>query len=171
MLLPALFLLALVPSFASAQQPSRERVREMLSGIEDVPTADEWRRVGDGALPVLIELYADASEAPFVRLRAVGAVAAFPREATRTFLLAVASAPRQSDLFIREAVLALGRAFGQRAVTDIRPYLAHRESVVREAAARALGAIGGPDATRALQGRLASEPDLVVRESIEAALR
>ncbi len=169
----SLLLVALAPLAASAQPqaPSRERVRAMLSGIEDVPTDAEWRRLGDGALPVLIALYDDPREAPYVRLRAVGAAGAFPREATRTFLLAVARADGQSDLFVREAVLALGRAFGARAVADVRGFLGHGEPVVREAAARTLGRIGGQEATQALRARLAVERDAVVRESIEAALR
>lgn len=167
----AWILCLLVPVGASAQAPSRERVRAMLSGIEEVPTDADWRRLGDATLPVLIELYTDRSEAPYVRLRAVGATGAFPREATRTFLLAVANAEGQSDLFVREAVHALARAFGPRAVGDVRGFLGHPEPVVREAAARALGRIGGAEATQALRARLGVERDAVVRESIETALR
>ncbi|MEC7520319.1 MAG: HEAT repeat domain-containing protein [Myxococcota bacterium] len=162
----------LVAASASAQTgPSRQRVRELLSGIEDVPTDADWQRIGDGALPVLIDLYVDADEAPYVRLRAVNATAAFPREATRTFLLAVARAEGQGDLFVRQAVIALARGFGEHAVQDLRPFLAHDEVVVREATARALGEIGGPQATAALRARLSVERDRAVREAIQGGLR
>ncbi len=143
----------------------------MLSGIEHVPSEDDWRRLGEGALPVLIDLYSDESEPGFVRIRAVSASAAFPQQATHTFLLAVAHADGQSDLFIREAVLALGRAFGRAAVGDIAPFLRHEASVVREASAMALGRIGGSDATGALRAQLSVERDAAVRTSIERALR
>lgn len=142
----------------------------MLSGIEDTPTDADWQRVGERALPILIELYNDADEAPFVRMRAVGASAAFPRPATRTFLLAVARAEGQSDLFVREALLALARGFGRGAVNDVAPFLAHAEPVVREAAARALGRVGGPEAQRHLSARLSVERDDVVREALQRGL-
>lgn len=165
-------LLGALPSLASAQAaPSRERVRQMLSGVEDVPSDEDWRRLGDGVIPVLIDLYGDADQPPYVRLRAVGAVAAFPRPAVRTFLLAVTRVEGQSDLFIREAVMALARGFGAAASADVSPFLGHDEPVVREAAARALGRIGDAGATRALRARLTVERDSTVRATIEAALR
>lgn len=143
----------------------------MLSAIEGVPSDDDWHRLGDGALPVLIDLYADASEPGYVRLRAVGATGAFPRTATRTFLLAVARAEGQSDLFVREAVTTLARAFGPASVRDIVPFLQHEAPIVREAAAQSLGRIGGADARSALSARLTDERDATVRASIERALR
>ena len=168
----ALILLSASPALAGAQAaPSRERVREMLSGIEHTPSDADWRRVGDGALPVLIELSQDTREPPYVRLRAVGATGAFPRAAVRTFLLAVARAPGQSDLLVREAVVTLARAFGPAAVDDLAPFLAHDEVVVRDAAVRALGRIGTPEALAARRARLPRERDPVVRERIDAALR
>jgi len=168
----SVLLLCALPSLASAQAaPSRERVRQMLSGVEDTPSDEGWRRLGDGVIPVLIDLYDDPDEAPYVRLRAIGATAAFPRPAVRTFLLAVARLEGQGDLFVREALLALARGFGAAASGDLRPFLAHDEPVVREAAARALGQVGDAGATRALRARLAVERDATVREAIEAALR
>ena len=162
----------LAPGLATAQAvPSRERVREMLSGIEDAPTDADWRRLGDGVLPVLIDLGDDTSQPPYVRLRAVGATGAFPRAAVRTFLLAVARVEGQSDLLVREAVVTLARAFGGAAIEDLAPFLGHDEAVVRDAAARSLGTIGGAAATRALRQRLRVERDDTVRRTIERALR
>jgi HEAT repeat protein len=171
-LLSALLLALLVPAVASAQaRPTRQEVRAMLSGIEDTPSDEDWRRIGEGALPRLIELYTDEGEAPFVRLRAVSATAAFPSGATRTFLLAVARADGQSDLFVREAVNALARGFGRRALDDVASFLEHGEPLVREAAVRSLARIGGDPATRALRARLPAEHDPAVRAWINRALR
>jgi HEAT repeat protein len=143
----------------------------MLSGIEHVPSDADWRQLGPGALPVLIDLYADTGEPGFVRLRAVGATGAFATAATRTFLLAVAHADRQSDLFVREAVTALARAFGAGATQDLVHFLGHTSPIVREATANALGRVGAQGATSALRSRLAIERDGAVRTAIERALR
>jgi HEAT repeat protein len=160
-----------LPGPASATPPSKERVRMMLSGFEDVPSAAHFRALGPETLPVLIELYRDRSQPPFVRLRSVHAVGHFPTPATRTFLLAVARAPGQSDLFIREAVLALGRAFGERALSDVRPFLESPEPVVREGAALAIGRVGSPAALELLRRRLVTEGAEHVRETIQRQIR
>jgi hypothetical protein len=169
----ALTTVCALPGAASAQPQAsvtRERVRGMLSGIEDVPTDADWRRLGEQVLPVLMDLYADVQEAPFVRLRALGATAAFPRPSTRAFLLGVARVDGQSDLVIREALLALARGFGRDAGRDLAGYLGHAEPVVREAAAIALGRVGGAEAQRHLSQRLPVERDVAVREAIERGL-
>jgi hypothetical protein len=159
------------PALASAQNaPTRAQVRQMLSGIEDTPSAQDWQRVGEGALPILIELYQDVDEPAYVRLRAVGATAAFPRRAVRTFLLGVARLEGQGDLYVREAVFALARGFGRDAVQDVASFLDHDDATVREGAAMALGRIGGRAAERALRARLPVERDRVVREAIQRAL-
>ena len=156
---------------AAQAAPSRAHVRGLLSGIEHVPTDADWRRLGDGALPVLIDLFNSPAEPAFVRLRALGATGAFPRPAVRTFLLAAARVEHQHDLLVREAVVTLARAFGAAAVRDLLPFLSHPEVVVRDATARSLGRIGGAQAIRALRARLALEHDEGVRSSIEGALR
>ena len=163
-----LSLLLTLPAVASAQAtPTRAQVRQMLSGIEDVPSARDWQRLGPDVLPVLMALYQDADEPNYVRLRAVGATAAFDRPAVRTFLLAVATVEGQRDLFVREAVLGLGRAFGAAAVRDVAPFLDHAEPIVREGAAAVLVRNGAEDLVRA---RLRIESDPAVRRAFESAL-
>lgn len=159
------------PSLASAQNaPTRAQVRQMLSGVEETPSVQDWQRIGDGALPILIALSQDADEPPYVRLRAVGATAAFPRPAVRTFLLGVARVEDQPDLWIREAVFALARAFGRDAAQEVAGFLDHEEASVREGAALALARIGGGVAREAARARLRVEPDRVVRQALQRAL-
>lgn len=143
----------------------------MLSGIEDVPSEAHWRALGEGVVPILFELANDPSEPPYVRLRAVGATASFPSPATRAFLVAVTRVQGQTDLMIAEAVRALGRRFGPAALRDVTPLLAHREPLVREAAARALAGMRTPAARSALQERLRVERDLAVREALQVSLQ
>lgn len=164
-------LLAPGAAFAQGPTPTRAQVRELLSGIEDVPTEADWRRIGDGVLRHLMDLANDTREPPFVRLRAVGATAAFPRPAVRTFLLAMGRAGGQSDLMIAEVVNALGRAFGDGALRELGDYLRHEEPVVREAAARQLGRLESERARAALRTQLRVERLPHVRTTIERALR
>lgn len=159
------------PAAAHADPPSVERVRQMLSAYEQVPPATVWRALGPQTLEVLVALYNDPSEPTYIRLRSVAVAAHYPTAACRTFLRAVARAPGQSDLFIRSAILALGKAFGPQAVADIEPYLEHPEPVVREASIRALRRVGTPQALAAIRRRGALERDAVVRQTLERALR
>ena len=165
-------LTALAPLPTSAQsRPARAEVRQLLSGFEDVPSDAVWRERGEAVLPILMELYQDTEEPPYVRMRAMEATAAFPRPAVRTFLRAVAEAPRQSDLFVRAALLAMARGFGASAVQDLAPYLGHRTVAVRSGAALALDRVHTPDALGALRARLPEERAPTVRTRIESALR
>jgi len=166
----AVVAVAMTTSTAQAQTPSRDRVRQLLSGYEDMPTAEQWRSLGPGTLEDLVSLYGDASVPPYVRMRTITAAAHFPSPAARTFLLAVARAPGQTDLYVREAVLALGRAFGERAIDDIRPFARSRHAVVREGAAKALGHIGTPAAVEVLRRRLTVEGAEHVRTAIRRAI-
>ncbi len=166
-----LSVLAVALPHAWADPPTANQVRQMLSGYETVPGRAAWRALGPETLPVLVSLYQDTSQPAFVRMRAVGATGYFPSTATRTFLLAVTHARGQSDLFVREAVIALGRAFGAQAVTDLVPFLSSRAVVVRDAAARALGGIGTATARQALQRRLVVEPDPTVRATLQRSMR
>ncbi len=155
---------------ALATPPTRAQVRELLSGYEQVPPAATWEALGPETLGVLVALYDDASEPRHVRLRAVAVARHYPGEAARTFLRAVASASGQPDVFVREALLSLGDAFGPTAVPDVTPYLAHRSAVVRDGAVLALSRIGTRDALDALRARLAEEPARHVRAHIARAL-
>jgi HEAT repeat protein len=151
--------------------PSKAHLRELLSGYETVPPASTWAALGPSALRGLAELYQDHSQPPYVRLRAVWAASHYETALCREFLLAVANAPGQNDLFVRQAVLALGRAFGARATEALVPFLSRPEPVVRVAAGRALARIGNPAARRALSERLRVESSPSVRASLEAALQ
>lgn len=155
---------------STTQAPSRDSIRQLLTAYEGGPSAAEWRAMGPETLTVLVSLYNDSAQPAYVRLRVLSAVASFPTPATRTFLLAATRAPGQSDLFVREAVLSLGRAFGAAALDDVTPFLGSGDTVVREAAARSLGLIGTPAARDALRRRLVLEPDATVRQTLQSAL-
>lgn len=169
-LLLVFVLVSQVDLASAAAQPSAERVVEMLSSYEDGPSRIEWRALGSDTVGVLVALYQDDEQPTYVRLRAVAASAHFPIPATRTFLRAVASTPRQNDLFVRHAVLALGRAFGEAALGEISPYLEHRFPVVREAAARACVEIATEPARALVTARMGVEPDTNVLRTMRTLM-
>ncbi|MCS6799804.1 MAG: HEAT repeat domain-containing protein [Myxococcota bacterium] len=158
-------------SVAGAQAPSSEQLRLWLSGFERMPDASAWRAMGPETVHVLRRAYEDPAEAPWVRLRAVAAAGYFRTEDSRAFLRAVARDPAQPELVVREALLALARAFGAAAVADIGPFLEHPSTLVREAVAIALGRIGDERARGAARRRIGAEPDPTVREALERVAR
>ncbi len=171
-----LCLAALLPNLASpgttfADPPDKDRVRQLLSGFEGVAPQTAWRALGPSTVAVLAELYDDASEPPFIRMRAVQVSAYYPTEATRTFLRRVVQAPDQNDLILRRAVMAFTTAFGEGALEDVRPFLSHRTGLIREAAIRAVAQVGTPSALALLQARLRIERDPEVRVRLDEALR
>lgn len=158
---------------AHADDALRERIVTLLSAYEGVNDPAIWRGLGPESetLAQLVALYNDGDQPGFVRLRAVGAAAHFPSPAARTFFRAVASQAGQGDLFVRQAVASMARAFGDAALEDVEPYLAHRETIVRETAAQALGAMRIARARTLLESRLRIERDQVVRTALSRALR
>ncbi|NOY91831.1 MAG: HEAT repeat domain-containing protein [Deltaproteobacteria bacterium] len=174
----ALALLSLggLPSTHSSAQapssvaPSAAHLAQLLSGFEDMPSDQSLRAMGPATVGALAALYNDASQPPYVRLRSVAAAGAFHTPAAHTFLRAVVTLRGQGDLFVREGLLSLGRAFGEAATLEIAPFLERPESVVREAAVISLGRIHSPRAIAALRARLDIESDLGVLRKLRASL-
>lgn len=161
----------LVAASASAQTPSVDQVRNMLSAFEEGPSAETWQALGPETLVVLEQLYDDEGQQPFVRLRAIHAAGHFPSEASRSFLKRVAMREGQLDLHVRAALRTMARAFGESALADIRPFLSHRETVIREGAVLALGTIATPRARTLLQSRLSVERNEAVKATLQRTLR
>jgi len=168
--LPLVYALVLAPAGASAT-PSRTDLRAALSTFERTDNAT-LRSLGtpEEIVAGLVALYDDPREPPFVRMRAVRAVSMFPLPASRTFLLAVAETSDQSDLFVREALLALSHAFGAVAATDLRPFLSDARPVVREAAVVGLSTFMNPTVRRWFVERNRTETDGTVRVALRRAL-
>jgi epoxyqueuosine reductase len=70
----------------------------------------------------------------------------------------------------RNALVALGNAGGEGAVSVAAAYLGHSDPLLRGHAAWALGARGGRDAREALRAAVAREGDPSVREEIDRAM-
>lgn len=163
------------PLAARAQQPTndtvKDRVMALLAAFEHVPSAEEFTSLGSGAQDVLVSVAKDEAQAPFVRGRAVWALQYFPNDATRTTIAALLACDDLDESIVERAVQALAFAFGQGALANVRGYLDDGRADVREAAARALGTIGGDEAVRILRRRLDREGNGAVRSAIEEEIR
>jgi HEAT repeat protein len=167
----ALWVATLVPSSVAAAQPPEQRVRALLSAYEQLPGAAQWRALGPDTLAVLISLHDDPREPTYVRLRALAAAGHFPVPRARAFLLRVARAPEQDELFVREALLALQRAFKDDAVEEVSEFLRHERPLVRRAAATGIGRMDRAIAEPRLRRHLDREHDRVVRRVVQRVLR
>lgn len=155
---------------ASANPPSKDQVAQMLSGYESTPAPAQWRALGPEVLVVLAELYNDTDQPGYVRIRSIEAAANFPVPAARTFLLAVARARGQNDLYVRAAVKALARGFGVNAIDDLDGFLDSRHVIVREVVARELGRLQDERVRPLLVRRRAVEDNEAVRGALDVAL-
>jgi hypothetical protein len=68
------------------------------------------------------------------------------------------------------AATALSLQAGTEAIPTLLPYLQDRDSQVRIAVARALGRLGGPEVQQALEERIPSEEEPLVREALQQGL-
>lgn len=170
---PALVAMAFLAASEEAQAQAagtpaeaRERVMGLLMAYEHVPDAAEFTSLGPAAHEALLAAAPDGTLPPFVRGRAVWALAFFPDRATRQTIETLLDDPDLDEMIVRRALGALAAAFGDESLGRVRGYLDDPRPDVREAAARALGEIGGAAALRALQRRLGRERAAQVRETI-----
>jgi HEAT repeat protein len=171
LIVSAFFVATIGPPWPAGAQPPAERVRTLLSAYEQLPGATHWRDLGPGTLEVLIALHDDPREPGYVRLRALAAAGHFPGPRARTFLLRVARAPEQDELFVREALLALQRGFKEDAVEEVSAFLRHERPLVRRAAATCIGRMDRTLAEPRLRRHLDREHDPVVRRVVQRVLR
>ena len=162
--------LVFAPVVTHAQAGPDPSVVRALSSYDRGPGASFWQQLDPDTIDVLVRLYDDDDQPPFIRLRAVVVARHFPSSTARTFLLRVARAPNQPGLMVREAVRSLSVAFGARASVDIQGFVGHRDRSVREAAVQALLTHRTTQGMNRLRERLAHETDVVLRTRIRRAL-
>jgi hypothetical protein len=169
----AIVLALLVPLAASAQQAglapeAQEKLVGLLRAYEHVPTAEEFKALGEGTLvrDALIRLVQSDAEPALLRGNAVLALAFYPDDTTRRAVDGLLDRPELSDMILRRALATLARGWGEAGLSRITAYLDDARDVVREAAAEALGTIGTPSALRALRRRLERETVETVKATI-----
>lgn len=162
--------LALCLVMAGAAAPAAASpVETLLSGIDTVPAAAEWRALDPASGGELRAVAADASRRLTTRSRAVSALQYFPTRETRAYLEATLADAGAPSLLRRKAAVALARGFGASAVYALAARAGADDARLRDDVARALGRIGDDRARRVLVARLRVETTWV-RGTIERAL-
>ena len=164
------FLLLAFASGASADDGVRAKVLDHLSAYDDATTAAEWQAMGASAGDELFAIARDTSALPSRRQGATQALGWFPSEAHHVFLTALVVDETADGGMRRGACHALVNGWGDAAVSDVTRALASADEQLRNQASRALGRLGTPVATAALEARLPSEPSEMVRAAIRGSL-
>ena len=162
-------LLSLLLTQPAAAGDLREPALDLLGAYEDVPSAEDFRALGEGVVGELMEIGVEAQVPRSRRGRAVSALAFFPEAEVQGYLEARLADASDDSIVRRKAAYALGAGFGAAAVGPLGAALADDDLQLRIAAAGALGALGEPG-RGALEGRLDAEPEAAGREAIEKAL-
>lgn len=164
-------------------QSMDERVRVLLSGIEDAPSRAEMLALGMPGFEALVRLEANASEPGALRLRAITCAGWFHGERPRAYLrglLASATEP----LRLRAAIRAYGANLEAAELASPEPLLEpitrharHDDPAVREAVYLTLIAVRAqaPERARAtitstLEHLLASEADAELVQATRARM-
>lgn len=156
-------LCTLVALLLSAPAPAPDAPPSAPQEQNEVP-------LGPEALPELLALATNAKAPEPQRVRAISTLAVVAHPEAPQRLRDFARDPALPVPLRAAAMEALGRRAGVAALPSLTPLLADPNEAVRAAAAQTLGRVGGPDARRALEERLAHEESLSVRDALQQAL-
>ncbi|MFL5318668.1 MAG: HEAT repeat domain-containing protein [Myxococcaceae bacterium] len=149
----------------------RAKVMALLSGYEYVPTAEDWKRVGPGALDVLAEIAADSTQLPTRRTRAVACMGQLDTPKASERLTTLVTNEKLEPQYRGTAIEALGAKLGDKALPTVKPFLTASNAELREATARTLSRMKTPEARKTLESRLEKEQDAAVRDAIQRGLQ
>jgi hypothetical protein len=162
-------------SQTSSAHASSQNVREQVISLLDQPDAfppygTRWQPLGPAALTVLEELASNPKAPAPQRTRAVTSMAAVDHPQAADHLRALLEGRRTEPPLRASAATALSLRAGHEAIPLLLPFLQDPDEQVRIAVARALGRLGGPEVQQALEDRLPSEQDPLVREALQQGL-
>jgi HEAT repeat protein len=148
----------------------RARVLDLLDAPQGGLREEAWRRLGPDAVPVLTAIVVDPSATIARRALAMTSLAQVdPARGAGSIREVLEDARAPADVRA-SAAAALGRSLGLEAIPTLITRLEDREDLVREAAAVALGRLGGQQARQALEDRLPLEERPLVREALQRGL-
>lgn len=139
----------------------RDKVMVLLSGIEHIPSKDEFKRAGPDDLVVaaLDAIARDGGSKLRHRANAAAGLGHYPRAETRKTLEALIGEEGLDEVLRRPSIKAYSVAFGADAVPLVAKMLDHKDRGTREAALRSLADIKTPAARQAIETRLKVEAD------------
>jgi hypothetical protein len=160
---------------AAPAEPSSLDVRAQVVSLLGQPDAfppygTRWQPLGPAALTVLEELASNPKAPTPQRTLAVTSMAAVDHPQAADHLRALLEGRRTEPPLRASAATALSLRAGQEAIPLLLPFLQDPNEQVRIAVARALGRLGGPQVQQALEDRLPSEQNPLVREALQQGL-
>lgn len=158
-----------MPRATWADHDELESLARSLSDYESMPDVQALVARGEEAAALLFALYQDPQRPTFVRVRALRALASFPKALTVTRLTTVIEDDRAKPVFLREAALGLARS-GETVVIVVGALLDRPTASLRLIAVEALRVIGTAGARARLQAHRLHESDVRVRDAVDAAL-
>ena len=163
------------PSSQTSSTLASQEVRAQVVSLLEQPDAfppyeTRWQPLGPAALTVLEELASNPKAPAPQRTRAVTSMAAVDHPQAADHLRALLAGRRTEPPLRASAATALSLRAGQEAIPLLLPFLQDPDEQVRIAVARALGRLGGPQVQQALEDRLPSEQDPLVREALQQGL-
>lgn len=143
----------------------RKKLIVLLSGIEHMPSKEEFARLGTEPqlIAALQSVVADPAAAMYQRTQAAAGLGFYPQPEARQTLEDLLNSASTDPLLRRPALKAYAHAFGPEAVPLVSKMLEHPDRNTREAAVRALAAVGTPAARKAIEARVNVEPDAALK--------
>jgi HEAT repeat protein len=162
------------PAEQASPPPSPELRAQVASLLEQAdafpPYGTRWQPLGPAALGVLEELASNPKAPAPQRVRAVTSIAAVDHPQAATYLRTLLEDTHTQPPLRASAATALSLHSGSEAIPTLLPFLQDRDEHVRVAVARALGRLGGTQVQQALEERIPSEQDPLVREALQQGL-
>lgn len=165
-------LLLLIASLctASAAEALRERVLDLLSGVEEPATAADFAALGADVGIELQAIARDTNVLPTQRGNALVALGHYPSADARSLLSGVLRDNGGNKLLRRKACTGLALGFGDSAVPELVAIFAENDTMMSTAAVNALGAVGTPAAKAALEEQLVAEKNNSVRTALTTSI-
>ncbi len=162
------------PSKPASPPPTQELRAQVLSLLEQAdvfpPYGTRWEPLGPAALGVLEELASNPKAPAPQRVRAVTSIAAVDHPQATDYLRTLLEDTHTQPPLRASAAIALSLRAGSDAIPTLLPFLQDPDEHVRIAVARALGRLGGAQVQQALEDRITSEEDPLVREALQQGL-
>ncbi|MSQ83399.1 MAG: hypothetical protein EXR77_11020 [Myxococcales bacterium] len=163
-------------AFADSTSASRSRdaQRSALMAILDAPhpwvSAEKLARIGADVQALLIEVVTAKTGSAAMRLRALGWLQYYPNSASKAVLLETIATPSSPEA-LRVALSAFASGFGALALPQLQHHLLHKDVLIREASALALGHIDDRRVRPLLESQLEREISLAVRDAMMTSLQ
>lgn len=146
----------------------RQAVRLLLGAYDAPPDAAAYKAAAQEPEAVLLEIAGDAEEPGRVRRAALGALSRFPSAEVRALYGGILKETAAAPVGSREGhvvIMNVLAAFGEEALPEVLPLLAHPDVQVRLSVVAAVGRRGGAAGLQALREHADADP------AVRAAIR